>query len=155
MSVVGFKYYETDKTFQPEKDTWACRTFFSKAKIHLIRVTKWQQCRIWVYYACVWVQQKVQQCCLLFLDRKWSRLFVIGQLGLKLFIFKQNHPISSGSIKQQWMTGPKLIHQIKRSLFLVEITNYSLPYHQPEAFQKILAQALRIKQSLLGLVLLL
>lgn len=28
---------------------------------------------------------------------------------------------------------------------LVEITNYSLPYHEPEAFQKILAQAPRIK----------
>jgi len=115
--MVGFEHYEMDKTLQPEKDTWACRTFFSKAKVHLILVMKWRQCRIWVYYAGSPVQQKVQQCCLLFLDIKWSWLFLTGQLVLKLFNFKQNHPISSSSTEYTWLTGSKLIHQIKCLLF--------------------------------------
>ena len=100
MSVVGFKYYETDKTFQPEKDTWARRTFFFKSKNtsytsnEMTTVQNLGLLRMYLSTA------KGATMLLTFL-RKWSRLFVIGQLGLKLFIFKQNHPISSGSIKHQ------------------------------------------------------
>lgn len=126
------KYSRTGKTPARDRCYLGTQKHFFKAKIHLILLVQWQQRFILLIHRAE-CNKRCNNAGFFFRYKISLAFYNRPSIGKFLKIWK--HPISSGSLKYQWMAGPTFIHRIKCLLF-VKTENYSLACYEPEHFRK-------------------